>query len=453
MKPLAALLLATSLFATPGAAEESIRIKGSDTIGGRAMPEIAEAWGKKSPGVRMTVEALGSSTAFVGLFDGSADIGASSRPINEKELATARDLGLKLQEIVIGFDGVAVIVHPKNPLRELSIAQISALFTGKTKRWKEVGGEDVPVRLISRPSYSGTHAFFKEKVLRRGNAKGPEEFAASAELMEENGEILRAVASDPRAISYVGLGWVDPTVRALLVAPRGGDPGVAPSGETVRTGRYPLYRPLLMYVPPTPRPAVADFLRFVLSKDGSGVMARNGFIPADPSAPLPAFLASSSPRPPADAPTSLQPSVSQASSPLSGQASGAPTSGGAAASSTAAPAPPARRREVVRITFAFGATALPADSAQPLDEVAKRLQQGGTVALITGHADANGKPEVNQKVALARAHAVANGLLRKGAPPASLRAEASGSDAPLASNQSTEGRSRNRRVDIELVTK
>ena len=200
MKPLAALLLATSLFATPGAAEESIRIKGSDTIGGRAMPEIAEAWGKKSPGVRMTVEALGSSTAFVGLFDGSADIGASSRPINEKELATARDLGLKLQEIVIGFDGVAVIVHPKNPLRELSIAQISALFTGKTKRWKEVGGEDVPVRLISRPSYSGTHAFFKEKVLRRGNAKGPEEFAASAELMEENGEILRAVASDPRAM-------------------------------------------------------------------------------------------------------------------------------------------------------------------------------------------------------------------------------------------------------------
>jgi phosphate binding protein len=410
------------------------------------MPEIAEAWRKKNPGAKMTIEALGSSTAFVGLFDGSADIGESSRPINEKEQATAKELGLKLHEIVIGYDGVAVVVHPNNPVRELSIAQLSGLFTGKIRNWKDVGGTDTPIRIISRPSYSGTHSFFKEKAVRRGNAKGPEEFAASTEFVEENGEIVRLVASDPRAVSYVGLGWTDKAVRTVPVSPKTGDPAIVPSPETVRTGKYPLYRPLLVYVPANPRPVVADFLRFVVSKDGTAVMARNGFIPADSTMPLPAFLAAARP--------SSEPAASVMAPPVPA-APARPAGAGAnepAASAGAAPAP-ARQREVVRVVFPFGAASLTEEAGNTLDDLAKRLKQGNLAAVITGHADARGNAAVNQKVALARAHAVGNGLLRRGAPPASLRVESEGADAPVASNQTADGRALNRRVDIELLAR
>jgi phosphate binding protein len=430
------------------AADDVLRIKGSDTIGGRAMPEIAEAFRKRNPGTKMTIEALGSSTAFVGLFDGSADVGESSRPINEKEQATAKELGLKLHEIVIGYDGVAVVVNAANPVKELSIAQLSGLFTGKIRNWKEVGGPDVPVRLVSRPSYSGTHSFFKEKALRRGNAKGPEEFAASAEILEENGEIIRTVASDPKAVSYVGLGWVEKTVRAVPVSPKTGDPAIVPSAETVRTGKYPLYRPLLMYVPSSPRPAVAEFLRFVISKDGSAVMTRNGFIPADSSMPLPAFLASA--RPAAETTAAGMASPAQVAAP---DRPAAPAANARPAASEPVAAPPAapRQREVVRVVFLFGAASLTEEAGKVLDDVAKRLKQGNLAAVITGHADAKGNAAVNEKIALSRAHTVGNGLLRRGAPPAALRVEAAGADAPVASNKTTDGRALNRRVDIELL--
>lgn len=425
------------------AAEEKIWIKGSDTIGGKAMPDIAETYAKSNPGVRINIEALGSSTAFVGLFDGSADIGESSRPINEKELAQAKDLGLRLTEMVIGFDGVAVIVHRDNPVKSLTVAQLSGLFTGKIANWKEVGGRDLPVRLLGRPSYSGTHAFFKEKALRRGNAKGPEEFAPQTEIKEDNVEIVREVSQDPRAVSYVGLGWVKGGIRAVPVAEKTGDAPVPASSESVRSGKYPLYRPLLMYVSGTPKPAVADFVRYVLSAEGASIMSRNGFIP--PDAPtLPAVVAAVPPRAPAQsapaAPAPLAPA------PAASAAAPAP-----AAAPAATAAPPAKAREVVRVSFAFGSTTLDGSSGPALDDVARRLSAGGWAANISGHADAKGKPDVNEKVALARAHAVANALLKRGAPPKALRVEAAGADAPVATNSSDEGRARNRRVDIELV--
>jgi phosphate binding protein len=433
---LAATLLASTqiLFA-----EEIIRIKGSDTIGGKAMPDIAETYAKKNVGVRIDIDALGSSTAFVGLFDGSADIGESSRTITEKELAQAKELGLRLTEIVIGFDGVAVIVHKDNPVKSLTVAQLSSLFTGKVSSWKELGGKDQPVRLISRPSYSGTHVFFKEKALRRGNAKGPEEFAPQTELLEDNVDIVREVSKDPRAVSYVGLGWVNPSLRAVPIAEKTGDAPVPAAFESVRSGKYPLYRPLLMYVAGTPKPAPADFIRYVLSAEGAAIMTRNGFIPPDSSASLPAVLAAV----PARAPAVVLAPAAAGAAPAAGPVAAAPA--------PAAVAPPARTREVVRIPFGFASTTIDAAAARLLADVAKKLTEGGWSASISGHADAKGKPESNQRIALARAHAVANALLKSGAPPKALRVEAAGSDAPVASNQSDEGRAKNRRVDVELI--
>lgn len=425
-----------------GAAEEVVRIKGSDTIGGKLTPEVAEAFrAKYGPSTGFVIEALGSSTGFAGLFDGSADLAASSRPINEKELETARSLGMSLREVVIAYDGVAVIVHPDNQVRELSLAQLSALFTGKARNWKEVGGPDRPVRLISRPSYSGTHAFFKEKAVRRGNAKGPEELAASTEWIEENGAILRAVGDDPRAVSYVGLGWIQPNVRAVPIQARTGEPGVLPSADTVRTGRYPLYRPLLFYVPPAPRLAALQFVRFFLSDDGRRIVESNGFVPPDAGTPLPRFLAE------VRMPTAAVAAQAAPKAPAGEAPAAAPTR----VDARPQPAAPVARREVVRVFFSFGSTTISPAAAAVLDGVAAKLRAGGLDAVLVGHADAKGPTEVNRRVASARAQAAAAYLRSKGIADRLIRVEGSGADVPLATNETPAGRAQNRRVDIELL--
>jgi phosphate binding protein len=403
------LAVALCLLASIASADDLIRIKGSDTIGGEAMPQIADAYRKQRGSANIEIGALGSGTAFVGLFDGSADLGEASRPITEKEQATAKQLGLKLHEVVIGYDGVAVVVNPENPVKELSIAQVSALFSGKERSWKAFGGTDEGVRLIGRPTYSGTHAFFKEKALRRGDAKGPEEFASGIEVIEENGAILDAVAKDPRAVAYVGLGWLRPSVKAVPISANGA--AVPAALETVRTGKYPLYRPLLMYVPSTAKPETVAFVRFVLSKEGGAIMAKNGFVPPDS---VPAEFTD-------------------------------------AAASASAPA--AKKRETIRILFASGSAAPRAQSEKELARIAQRLEGGGWSALIVGHADSTGPAAVNQKVALARAHAVANRLLARGVKAQLLAVDAQSNDAPAATNGTAEGRAQNRRVDVELVEK
>ncbi|HVN75938.1 MAG TPA: phosphate ABC transporter substrate-binding/OmpA family protein [Thermoanaerobaculaceae bacterium] len=421
--------------AAPARSDETIRIKGSDTIGGQMMPAMAEAYRSRGAKTNFVIEALGSGTAFVGLFDGSADIGESSRPITEKEAETAAKLGLKLHEVVIGYDGVMVVVHPSNPVKSLSIMDLSQLFTGKVKSWKQLGGQDRPVRLISRPSYSGTYSFFREKALRRGNAKGPEEFAPETQTMEENGEILNAVANDPGAVSYVGLGWIRPTIKPLAVATRTGDAGIEPSSETVRTGRYPLYRALYMYVPDTAAPTTLAFLRFVLSREGAAVVNANGFIPVDAGTPLPAFVANAPvPAAPASPATAA---VQVAHVPQPAAPAAAPT--------------PSKKRELFRVTFPFARTALTAEARDTVDQAADLIRAGGYTAVVTGHADSKGPAEANRTVALARAQAVIDRLLGRGVERALLRLESSGADAPIASNESPVGRAANRRADIELV--
>jgi phosphate binding protein len=402
----AALLVAAGAFAN-----ETVRIKGSDTIGGRLSPELAEAYRASHPGVSIPIEALGSSTAFVGLFDGTAEIGQSSRPISDKELSRAKDLGLELHETVIGYDGVAVVVNPTNPIASLSIAQLADLFTGKVANWRELGGADLAVRLISRPSYSGTHAFFKERVVRRGNAKGPEEFAPTTEFIEENGAIVAAVAGDPRAVSYIGLGWLEGQVKALAVTAQTGESPVEPAIENVRSGRYPLYRPLLMYVRADAPQSAREFLAFVLSESGAMIVRRNGFVPPDRTGAMPAFL--------------------------SGTA--------------AAPRLAAGRGSMTRVTFAFNAFTPSAASLDGLTAVAAKLKTGGYRAVVVGHADGRGPAEVNRRIALLRAQSVANELVRLGANRALMRVESSGAEAPVASNESAAGRAENRRVDIEVI--
>ncbi|HYL06835.1 MAG TPA: phosphate ABC transporter substrate-binding/OmpA family protein [Thermoanaerobaculia bacterium] len=398
------------------AASVALQVKGSDTIGGKLGQDFAHDFSARHPEVVVKWEALGSGTAFVGLLDGSAQLGASSRGVKENELAEARKLGVELREFVIGYDGIAVIVHPGNPVAELTIAQLSDLFTGKVRNWREVGGADLPVHLISRPSYSGTFSFFRDKVLRRGNDKGPEDYAAGAEFIEENGAILDQVAREPGAISYVGIGWVTPAVKTVGVAAKPGQPAVKASVATVRTGTYPVYRPLLMYSRGEPHGPARELLAFILSSEGQKIVAKNDFVPSD-------------------SPQALPPE--------------APAAGGRAAAASGAAAANAAP-QVVRVQFPKGST-LTAAAKATLDGVAENAKTGGYRLLVVGHADVRGSRAVNARMALARAKAVAAYLTELGVPEAAIQVGGRGAEEPVGSNQSTAGRGANRRVDVTLL--
>lgn len=408
MRCLLSAFLAAALVAVSTVSADTVRIKGSDTIGGALAPDLGAAFQTRSPETKVTVEALGSGTAFVGLLDGSADLGASSRPASVKELEQAAARGVTLREFVLGYDGVAVIVHPANPLNALTVAEISGLFTGRVQRWDEVGGQGRAIRRISRPSYSGTHAFFKEKALRKGNSKGIEEFAPDTQFVEDNHDILAAVADDPAAVAYAGLGWVDARVKALAVSPSAGQPAVRPALESIRTGTYPLYRPLLLYTLGEPRGATREFLRFALSDEGRKTVSAHGFVPSDVAAPL----ADGSPRP----------------------------------QETGRPAPIS-----YRLIFAFGSTSLSEEGRQTLRAVARQFQSGAFRVLVVGHADARGPLAANQAVARARASEAAAFLRELGIPSRSLQVEARAAEEPVATNETPAGRAANRRVDVTLV--
>jgi len=378
-----------------------ITVKGSDTIGGEhgVGTALAAAFEAVSPGAKVKWEGLGSATAFVGLLDGSADIGASSRPASPKEIAEAERIGVTLTEYVLGYDGIAVIVHPDAPVRQLTMAQPQDVFTGATGSWSSLGGRDRPIHRIGRPSYSGTHAFFRDKVLHGA------EFAADTRAIEKSDDIVAAVAADPDAIAYVTAGRVTEAVRAVPIVAPGGVP-VAASVETIRDGSYPIYRPLLLYVRGQPTTAAAALLRFCLSADGQRLVAKAGFVSSD-----------------------------------------VPEDVVAAPGADAAPSP----HVALRVGFGAGTTTLARTARSALWQLAEELRDGDERIVLTGNADGVGGAGGNDALARRRADAVAAYLRRAGIAPERITVEASGADAPVATNRTRAGRDANRRVDVVVV--
>ena len=401
------LTMLAALIAQPALTETTLNVKGSDTIGGALGPALARAYERAQPEIRVAWESLGSGTAFVGLFDGSADLGASSRSIKSSELDEAQKLGIRLKEYVLGYDGIAVLVHPSNPVPSLTLEQLAAIFRGQILRWSAVGGPDRPIRLISRPSYSGTHGFFKKAVLRRTDDQA--EFAEQTRFVEHSEDIAREVAGQPDAISFLGMGWQRDDLRTVPIATAEGSPPVAPSTATVRDGSYPIYRPLLLYTRGEPRGELRRFVAFLFSPPSQRIVSEQGFIPSD----TPSQVASRLP--------SLQAEAGD-------------------------------QVDVTRVWFPSGGWRLNDRARATLDGLTGRLRADavGTV-LIIGHADATGGAEVNRRVALARARAVAEYLTTRGVDPALLALEAAGEDQPIATNETVQGRRQNRRVDIRLL--
>lgn len=254
---------------------QTLSIKGSDT-----MVHLVSSWTeefmKAHAEADISVTGGGSGTGIAALINGTTDICAASRSMKEKEQKLAAENRISPVEIPVARDGIVLIVHPANLLNSLTIDQLRLIYTGKVSNWKEVGGSDVPILLLSRESSSGTFVFFQEHVLNK------EDFSASARLLPGTSALVQAVAADRGAIAYVGLGFAaeaKTTVKTLAVQASGQAGPVLPSEETVRSGAYAVSRPLFFYTNGAPKDTAKQFIDFCLSPAGQKIVRETGYVP------------------------------------------------------------------------------------------------------------------------------------------------------------------------------
>ncbi|MDD5477815.1 MAG: phosphate ABC transporter substrate-binding protein [Candidatus Omnitrophica bacterium] len=274
-------ILAVLMFTVSGYAagnKNSIQIKGSDT-----MVNLGQAWAEKymeaNPGDFVAVTGGGSGTGIAALINSTCDIAECSRSMKKEEIQLAENKGVKPVEHIVALDGIAVVVSPKNPVSKLTMEQLRAIFMGTIKNWKEVGGEDKTIVILSREVNSGTHVFFKEHVLRRGHEKGPEEFAPGALLMPSSQAIADEVAQNQNAIGYYGMGYISPKQKVILVAKDEKSEYITPTTENVVKSKYPISRPLYLYTNGEAQGLVKKFLDFTLSKEGQDIVVKTDFVP------------------------------------------------------------------------------------------------------------------------------------------------------------------------------
>jgi len=409
-----------------------LRLSGSNTIGETLMPAMAEAFLKSRgatgvhtvdgdepqektvigtlPGDGFTssirIAAHGSATAFTSLADGSCDIGMASRRIKPDEASKLSSLGDMLapaSEHIVGLDGIAVIVNSSNPLNELSKDDIMRIFTGESANWLK-GGTTQAVKIYARDDKSGTYDTFKSLVL----AGKP--LASSAQRFENSDQLSDAVAHDPNGIGFIGLPFVH-SAKPLAVSEKG-TRALLPTRLTVATEDYSLSRRLYLYTPTAPANQLTRlFIDFALSKQGQDVVAENGFV----------------------------------------------TQNIATESQTVSDKAPAEYKKLTQsaerlsLDFRFQAgQSMQDNKAQvDMDRVVSLISDQGATGgkiLLFGFADSVGTSAANKALSLNRARIIENQLIQRGLKPAVV--QGFGSELPVASNETADGREKNRRVEI-----
>jgi phosphate transport system substrate-binding protein len=262
-----------------GGRARAIQNKGSDTMVNLALA-WAEAYRAVAPDVDIAVTGGGSGTGIAALINGTVDIANASRAMKENEIADAQQQGINPVEHTVAIDAIAIIVNQRNPVAQLTIAQLGDIFSGRITNWRELGGEDAPIVLVSRESNSGTHVYFLEEVLRQGNLEDPTVFAPQTLLMPSSVGITSEVQRNPHAIGYDGLGYVDPSHEKIIgVAEDPAGPYVIPTVETGADGTYPISRPLYVYSTGIPDPAIDAYLAWIQGPEGQAIVADLGFVP------------------------------------------------------------------------------------------------------------------------------------------------------------------------------
>ena len=264
-----------ALFAAQNAsATEMLQIKGSDTLI-NLVQKLSEEYMNQNPSKYIAVTGGGSGTGVAGLINQKCDIANASRLMKPKEIQMAKDNGITANRVVIAMDGLTVIVNPENPITQLTKDEIGAIFRGDVKNWSEVGGLDMPINLYGRQSNSGTYVFFQDYILKA-------DYSSKMNRMNGNAQIVEAIRSDKSAIGYVGVGYVKDAagLTVLKVATKKGGEYASPlNSDDVKSGKYPIARPLNQYVAGIPEGETRAFLEFELSPEGQRIVEAEGFFP------------------------------------------------------------------------------------------------------------------------------------------------------------------------------
>lgn len=262
---------------TTSDAAQIIENKGSDTLVNLALA-WAELYMHDHADVRISVTGGGSGTGIAAMINGTVDIANASREMKDTEKQAAQANGITPVEFVVARDAIAVVVHPSNPVDQLTLQQLADIYTGKITRWDQVGGPDRPIVMLSRESNSGTYVYFLENVIRLGDSKSALLFSPDTLLMPSSEGISTEVRQNPNAIGYDGLGYVTSDQKVIAVSRAADAAYVRPSIETVNDDTYPISRPLYMYTAGQPSGTVRAYLDWVLG-DGQALVPQLGFVP------------------------------------------------------------------------------------------------------------------------------------------------------------------------------
>ena len=245
-----------------------IRAKGSTTVD-PAMKKLVAAYQAANPGVNFSISATGSGDGAKAIINKTADIGMMSRDMKDAEIEKCKANGIEPVKFVIALDCLVPIVHPSNPVSKITTDQLRAMYEDKIRNWKEVGGEDGMIALFSRETNSGTYEVWHEKVMEK-----EDEFDLVSR-MPSNAAMAAKIAGNKKGIGYVGLGFLNPKIKALEVN------GVVPSVATGKDGSYPLSRTLNLYTGGQPTGETAKFIDFIMSPAGQKIIAEVGFVPVN----------------------------------------------------------------------------------------------------------------------------------------------------------------------------
>jgi phosphate transport system substrate-binding protein len=245
----------------------NIVIKGSTTVLPIAQ-KVAEVYMKANPDVRISISGGGSGNGMKALIDGSTDIADASRFIKDKEVKLAVEKGRFPVPFAVAYDSIVPVVHPSNPCSNLTLAQLKAIYKGEVKNWKDLGGPDRKIVVVSRDTSSGTYEVWEEKIMKK------ERVYPGALLQASNGAVVQAVSNNKNAIGYIGLGYLDTSVKALSAN------GISGSEETTLNGTYPISRPLFMFTAGWPKGDTLNFINFVLHpQKGQKYVSDAGYVP------------------------------------------------------------------------------------------------------------------------------------------------------------------------------
>lgn len=412
----------------------ALRIQGSNTIGAQLGPALVKGLlaqqgaqaVQEQPGpnpnemrliarlpsgqdVSIDIAAHGSSTGFVALKDGLADVAASSRPIKNNEatdLAALGDLRSHEAEQVIAIDGVAVILHPGNPLRELSTAQLAKIFSGEIRDWEQLGGPSGPIHLYARDQQSGTYDTFNELVLARSGKT----LSKEARRFESSEALSDQVSQDRQGIGFIGLPYIRQAKAVAIID--GESKPMLPTASLIATEDYPLSRRLYFYLPPDSRQRWAKALvRFAQSPQGQSIVAQNGFVAQTVQAVKV--------RATAQMPLAYQNLAREA------------------------------ERLSVNFRFAQGSATLDTKAMLDLKRVVEYLKAHDKLdqkVTLAGFGDAKSDPARAQLLSKLRAMAVRRELLKHQVVLRDVRGF--GDEMPVAANDGDEGRIKNRRVEV-----